>query len=203
MTLALSILQIKEEDLIKVKDLDIDYIHLDIMDGMFVPNKTNDVSDIVKSLNKKIDVHLMVSDIKSYIDKYALLNPEFITFHYEATSNPLEIINYIKNKNIKVGMSIKPNTKVEEIKDYLKYLDLVLVMSVEPGFGGQKYMDSATTKINELKALKGNYLIEVDGGINNETIINTKNADIVVVGSYITNGDYKTQINKIKTSINL
>lgn len=201
MKLALSVLQIKDEEKLKsVKNLDVDYIHLDIMDGIFVPNKTDDISDIIKTLDKPIDVHLMVSDIISYINKYALLNPEFITFHVEAVDNPLEIINYIKSKNIKVGISIKPNTSIDKIKDYLDLVDLVLVMSVEPGYGGQKYLDSVTYKINELKSYNGKFKIEVDGGINDETIKNVSLCDIVVVGSFITNGDYETQIKKIKNN---
>lgn len=201
MKLALSVLQIKDEEKLKsIKNLDVDYIHLDIMDGIFVPNKTDDISDIIKTLDKPIDVHLMVSDIISYINKYALLNPEFITFHVEAVDNPLEIINYIKSKNIKVGISIKPNTSIDKIKDYLDLVDLVLVMTVEPGYGGQKYLDSVTYKINELKSYNGNFKIEVDGGINDETIKNVSLCDIVVVGSYITNGDYETQIKKIKNN---
>ena len=201
MKLALSVLQIKDEEKLKsIKYLDVDYIHLDIMDGIFVPNKTDDISDIIKTLDKPIDVHLMVSDVISYINKYALLHPEFITFHVEAVKDPIEIINYIKSKNIKAGISIKPNTSIDEIKDYLYLVDLVLVMSVEPGYGGQKYLDSATNKINELKAYNGKFKIEVDGGINDETIKNVTSCDMVVVGSYITNGDYETQIKKIKNN---
>lgn len=201
MKLALSVLQIKDEEKLKsIKFLDVDYIHLDIMDGIFVPNKTDDISDIIKTLGKPIDVHLMVSDVISYINKYALLHPEFITFHVEAVEDPIEVINYIKSKNIKAGISIKPNTSIDEIKDYLDLVDLVLVMSVEPGYGGQKYLDSATNKINELKAYNGKFKIEVDGGINDETIKNVTSCDMVVVGSYITNGDYETQIKKIKNN---
>ena len=201
MKLALSVLQIKDEEKLKsIKYLDVDYIHLDIMDGIFVPNKTDDISDIIKTLGKPIDVHLMVSDVISYINKYALLHPEFNTFHVEAVEDPIEIINYIKSKNIKAGISIKPNTSIDEIRDYLDLVDLVLVMSVEPGYGGQKYLDSATNKINELKAYNGKFKIEVDGGINDETIKNVKSCDMVVVGSYITNGDYETQIKKIKNN---
>ena len=114
----------------------------------------------------------MLKEVISYINKYALLHPEFITFHVEAVKDPIEIINYIKSKNIKAGISIKPNTSIDEIKDYLDLVDLVLVMSVEPGYGGQKYLDSATNKINELKAYNGKFKIEVDGGINDETIKN-------------------------------
>ena len=192
MKLALSVLQIKDEEKLKsIKYLDVDYIHLDIMDGIFVPNKTDDISDIIKTLDKPIDVHLMVSDVISFINKYALLHPEFITFHVEAVKDPIEIINYIKSKNIKAGISIKPNTSIDEIKDYLDLVDLVLVMSVEPGYGGQKYLDSATNKINELKAYNGKFKIEVDGGINDKTgkICTQLGANSLVAGSYIFNSN--------------
>lgn len=204
MKLAVSILQIKNINDLKVIDnLDFDYLHLDIMDGLFVPNKTweyDEISSFVKDTKTKLDVHLMVNDIDSYIDDFKNLNPEFITFHYEATNDPMKYIKKIKDLGIKVGMSIKPNTSVEEIKDFLPLLDLVLVMSVEPGFGGQKFMDSAISKVNELNALKGDYVVEIDGGINDETI-KFVNPDIAVVGSFITNGDYKENKEKLKRVI--
>lgn len=204
MELAVSILQIKNiNDLEIIDNLDFDYLHLDIMDGIFVPNKTwdyNEISSFVKNTKTKLDVHLMVNDIDTYIDEFKNLNPEYITFHYEATNNPIKYINKIKGLGIKVGMSIKPNTNVSEIKDLLPLLDLVLVMSVEPGFGGQKFMDSAISKVNELNALKGDYVVEIDGGINDETI-KLVNPDIAVVGSFITNGNYKENKEKLKRVI--
>lgn len=204
MELAVSILQIKNiNDLEIIDNLDFDYLHLDIMDGIFVPNKTwdyNEISSFVKNTKTKLDVHLMVNDIDAYIDEFKNLNPEYITFHYEATNDPIKYINKIKGLGIKVGMSIKPNTNVSEIKDLLPLLDLVLVMSVEPGFGGQKFMDSAISKVNELNALKGDYVVEIDGGINDETI-KLVNPDIAVVGSFITNGNYKQNKEKLKRVI--
>ena len=182
----------------KLVACDIDYLHLDIMDGVFVDNK----NEVVSVANKKpLDIHLMVSDVYKYIDIYKKLNPLFITFHYEAVTDVLEAINYIKKFNIKVGLSIKPTTKVEEIIPYLPYLDLVLVMSVEPGYGGQSFIMDTVDKIKKLKELKGNYLIEVDGGINDNTINLVSDADIVVVGSYITSGDYSERIKKLKEKI--
>ena len=212
MKLSTSILSIKSDIEEKVKlidSLNTDYIHLDIMDGKFVPNKTKDFKEVyeyVKDLSKPLDVHLMVNDIKKYVDKYALLSPEFITFHIEATDNPEELINYIRSKNIKVGMSIKPNTDFEDLGPYLRDLDLILVMSVEPGRGGQEFLLDMEEKIDELRLLKNaygyNYLIEVDGGINNRTVTRCLNADIVVVGSYITSSnDYEKSINEINKKI--
>lgn len=206
--LSVSILGIKEninENLKKLDNLNIDYLHIDIMDGEFVPNKTWKFEEIKNNLNglkTKTDVHLMVKNVKKYIDQYIKLNPEIITFHYEAYDNPLELIKYIQKHNIKAGISIKPNTEVEKLKEILEYVDLVLVMSVEPGAGGQSYIDNSTNKINNLKEIREknnyNYLIEVDGGINDNTKKQAKNADILVVGSFITNGNYEEQIKKIQ-----
>lgn len=182
----------------KLVDCDIDYLHLDIMDGIFVNNK----NEVINITNKKpLDVHLMVNDVYKYIDIYKNLNPLFITFHYEAVTDILEVVNYIKKFNIKVGLSIKPSTKVEEIIPYLPYLDLVLVMSVEPGQGGQSFIMNTVDKIKKLKELKGNYLIEVDGGINDNTINLVNDVDIIVVGSYITSGDYEERIRNLKEKI--
>ena len=206
--LSVSILGIKEnikENIETLDKLNIDYFHIDIMDGIFVPNKTwkyEEIKSYLSDAKKPKDIHLMVNNPKKYIKQYISLKPEIITFHYEAANNPLELIKYIQKYNIKAGISIKPNTKVEVLKDILKYVDLVLVMSVEPGAGGQSYIENSTNKINELKDLREknnyNYLIEVDGGINDITKEKAKNADILVVGSFITKGNYKEQIEKIQ-----
>ena len=206
--LSVSILGIKEKIKENIKLLDnekIDYFHIDIMDGKFVENTTwkyNEIKENLDETKTKKDIHLMVNNPKKYIKQYISLKPEIITFHYEATNNPLELIKYIQKYNIKAGISIKPNTKVEMLKDILQYVDLVLVMSVEPGAGGQNYIENSTNKINELKEIKKsngyNYLIEVDGGINDITKEKAKNADILVVGSFITKGNYKEQIEKIQ-----
>lgn len=206
MKISASFLSIKEnikENIDKLTKTDIDYLHLDIMDGKFVSNSTYTIEDIKKIINydKKLDVHLMVIDIKKYIDDFKCLNPEYITFHYETNYDIMNLISYIKSLNIKVGISIKPETDVKLLDKYLKYIDLVLVMSVSPGAGGQKFMPSSIEKINYLKSerIKNNYnyLISVDGGINEETI-KLVDTDIAVVGSYITNGNYMEQVKKIK-----
>ena len=145
----------------------------------------------------------MVSNVKKYIDDFLKLNPSFITFHFEAVSDVLSVINYIRNLGIKVGMAFKPQTEVSEIVDYLKYLDLVLVMSVEPGRGGQSFIDNSTKKIEQLFMLREsnnyNYAIEVDGGVNIDTIVKCDKADICVVGSYITKNNYEESINNLRS----
>ena len=208
MKIAASFLDIKEpiiEEVTKLSTLDVDYLHLDVMDGIFVENKTytfEEFYNITRFTTKPKDVHLMVSDVKKHIDEFLALKPEFITFHYEAVSEVSSVINYIHEKGVKVGMSIKPSTDVLEIVDYLDYLDLVLVMSVEPGRGGQSFIEESVKKINQLYDVREkqnyNYLIEVDGGINNETIKLCNKADIAVVGSYITKQNYEEAIESLR-----
>ena len=208
MKIAASFLDIKgpiQEEVTKLSNLEVDYLHLDVMDGIFVENKTftyEEFSNITKYSSKPKDVHLMVSDVKRYIDQFANLNPEFITFHFEAASEVSGVINYIHEKGIKVGLSIKPSTDVSEIVDYLKFIDLVLVMSVEPGRGGQSFIEESITKIEQLYNLREkqdyNYVIEVDGGINDNTIKLCNKADIAVVGSYITKQDYAEAIRNLR-----
>lgn len=208
MKISASFLDIKEPkdlELAKLDSLDVDYIHLDVMDGIFVENKTytyEEFYDITRLTKKPKDIHMMVSDVKKYIDDFSKFKPEFITFHYEAASDVLSVINYIHNLGLKVGMSIKPQTAVSEIVPYLDYLDLILVMSVEPGKGGQTFIEESVNKINDLHLLRENnnynYLIEVDGGINDETIKKCNMADICVVGSYITKNNYEEAIRKLR-----
>lgn len=194
-----------KENINKLDKTSIDMLHVDIMDGLFVNNKTwniKEITDLLENTKKPKDIHLMVKDVKKYVDDFKILNPYIITFHYEAINNTIDMINYIKSLNIKVGLSIKPNTNIDLIKPYLEYLDLVLIMSVEPGMGGQKFIESSVDKINALYEIRENnnyhYLIEVDGGINNITSKLCNKADILVIGSYITNGDYQIQIDNIK-----
>lgn len=195
----------KENTIKKLNNSNIDYIHLDVMDGEFVDNKTLDFNRLRNYFyhNKKnIDVHLMVKNVKLYTELYSLLNPKYIIFHLEV-GNTLELINYIKNKNIKVGLAINPNTNINELKPFLDKIDLVLVMSVIPGKGGQSFIESSLDKIKQIRELNSNIIISVDGGINNTNIqkIKEAGASMCVVGSYITNNDELLKINELQNII--
>ena len=190
-----------------------DYFHIDVMDGEFVKNNTQDTmlkycEYLSHVARVPMDVHLMVKDIKNYVDGYEIFSPNIITFHYEACKNKEEvcqIIKYIKEKGIRVGLSIKPDTKIEEIYEFLPYIHLVLIMTVEPGEGGQILIESTINKIAELKKYieKENIDldIEADGGINedNSSKIIESGANILVVGSAILNSkNYRETIKNIK-----
>ena len=183
------------------------------MDGKFVEKDTTEMmheySNHIKQIsNLPLDVHLMVEDIKSYIDSFIPYEPNIITFHLEACKNKeevLDLIRYIKENNIKAGISIKPNTKIEGIYEYLPFIHLVLVMTVEPGLGGQKLISETIDKVKELKEyITANNIdidIQVDGGINleNKEILKEAGVNIIVAGSSIVNSkDYKEVINKMK-----
>ena len=195
-----------------VKDLksldltDVDYIHLDIMDGKFVDNKTmpySELKNIYKYTSKRLDVHLMVEDPERYIPLYAALNTEYITFHVEVESDIMQCLKMIKQYSIKTGLSIKPGTDVSELVPYLPYIDMVLVMSVEPGKGGQPFLENAQERIEEVRDLLDSYnipaVINVDGGINNKTRKCCDEADIVTVGSYIiSSDDFQEKISSLR-----
>lgn len=175
----------------KVENAGADWIHVDVMDGHFVPNLTIGapvVKDIRKITNIPLDVHLMIENPEKYLDDFINAGSDIITFHIEAVKNPIELIRKIKSKGIKAGVSIKPKTPVSEIISLIKEVDLILVMTVEPGFGGQKFMLDCAEKIKEIKKfVPGNLIIEVDGGINNETskICKEYGANALVAGNYI------------------
>lgn len=178
-----------------------DYIHIDYMDGIFVDNKEftiEEIKTLSKISTKKLDIHIMAENPEPIIQELKGLNIEYITIHYEINKPLNKIINLIHNQGYKCGISIKPKTNPKNIIEYLKKIDLVLIMSVEPGKGGQKFIPDILNKIKELK--QNNLIIEIDGGINDTNIEELKNiVDIVVVGSYITNSsDYNKQINNLK-----
>ena len=189
-----------------------DYIHVDVMDGHFVPNITigPDVIRNLRPLTKKVfDVHLMISPVDNYIKEFALAGSDIITFHPEATPDTKKTIELIKKYNKKVGISLKPKSKIELILDHLESVDLILVMSVEPGFGGQKFMPEVLEKIKSLdQIIKDKNLkidLEVDGGINFENCRDAKEAgaNVLVSGSTIfkeNNQDLKKNINLLRTS---
>ena len=179
----------------------IDYIHLDIMDGKFVENKSFTISKIEKFskfTSKKFDVHLMVNNPLKYIDSLSMLNVSYITFHLEAVKDVMSVINRIKDNGIKVGISIKPGTNVSEVFPLLPYLDMVLIMSVEPGKSGQSFMSSVLYKIDVLRkeiAEKGyKTLISIDGGINEDSASKVVGVDVVVSASYLLSGNIEDKL---------
>lgn len=186
----------------KLNQSNTDYIHIDVMDGKFVNNFQMPLKEILeyeKISEKKLDIHLMVKNPNKYIRRLKKKNIEYITIHYEINKNKDKIIKKIKNMGYKVGLAINPDTNIEAIKEYLDNIDLLLIMTVNPGQGGQKFMEKMIDKAINIKKEK-NITIEMDGGINNETIKKIKNIiDISVAGSYITNNpNYNEAINNLK-----
>lgn len=187
-----------------------EWIHYDVMDGHFVPNISFGYSilkDISKVTDKYLDVHLMISDPFKYVGNFIASNASLIVFHYEAVEeNEIDkLIKHIKNNNVDVGIAIKPDTCQDVLKPFLSQLDLVLVMSVEPGFGGQTFNHSVIEKISKLAKLREennyHYLIEVDGGINESTakLCRQAGVDVLVAGSYVFNSDdYTKAIESLK-----
>ena len=212
-----SLLNAKKENILGyIYNLEVaktDYFHIDVMDGKFVEQDTTELmhgysSNIKQVSNLPLDVHLMVKDVKKYIDSFIPYEPNIITFHIEACKDKeevLELIKYIKDNGIKVGLAIKPNTKVEEILEFLPLIHLILIMTVEPGYGGQKLIIDTIDKVKEVKKyIENNGIdidIEVDGGINleNKEELKEAGANIIVAGSSIINSkDFKEIIDKIK-----
>ncbi len=186
-----------------------DLVHVDVMDGHFVPNLTIGpvvVSSVAKVATKPLDIHLMVENNSFFIDLFASFKPEYISFHIEEEKHPHRLIQKIRSLGIKPAIVLNPHTPPEAIEFLLADLDMVLLMSVNPGFGGQKFIPSVIEKSKRLKKLIQTHnptcLIEVDGGVNSENILSLKEAgvDIVVAGSYIFNHSdgYKSAISSLK-----
>ena len=196
-----------ENDIKRVEDAGADWLHIDVMDGHFVPNITIGVP-VVKSIKKitnlPLDVHLMIENPGNYVEPFVKAGADIITFHYEAVkeNSVIELIEYIKSFNVKAGMSIKPKTSPDKVIKFLKYLDLLLIMTVEPGFGGQSFMEDCADKIDVInRNAHKNLIIQVDGGINCQTAKKClgKGASSLVAGSYIYNSpDIKGAIDSLK-----
>ena len=180
----------------KINDNKIDLIHIDIMDGKFVNNQTEKLFNLnkISSLtNLKYDIHMMVEEPLNKIDNYIKYEPDIITIHIEKNSNLIDCIRKIKSYNINVGVAINPDTNISELYDILELIDLVLIMSVHPGKGGQKFINETIDKVKDInnKKSKNNFIISVDGGVNNtnsKDLINS-GADLLVSGSYLVKSD--------------
>ncbi len=209
MKISTSILDCKDriEGILQLNQTNTDYIHVDVMDGKFVSNTQFYNIDEIKALQKvskySLDVHLMVEDILSFVAQLQKMNIEIITFHLETGQNIEIIISLIRKLGYKVGIALKPGTDLEKVRPYLADIDMVLLMSVEPGLGGQSFMKETTERIAYLKSMikedKRSVLIEVDGGINKKTIEFVRDSDIAVVGSFVVSSEnYGEKIQMLK-----
>ena len=191
----------------KLNMTDVDYIHVDFIDNNFVKGKKipfHKLKKISKISSKRLDIHLMTDKLEKYIKKFSMLNCEYITFHIEVLENIEKYINMIHSYGIKCGLAINPDTDFDKIKPYIEMIDLILVMSVTPGYGGQQFIPTTEDKLKKIRKYitdnKIKVIVNVDGGINNTTINKVnKYVDMVVSGSYITNSnDFQENINNLR-----
>tara|TARA_B110001454_G_scaffold219202_1_gene252063 strand:- start:164463 stop:165095 length:633 start_codon:yes stop_codon:yes gene_type:complete len=194
-----------ESEVKKVTQAGADFLHLDIMDGHFVPNLTFGppvVAAIKKVATIPLDVHLMIETPEKYVDEFIKAGADYLTIHIESTEQTGHILKKIRASGIKSGLTLRPRTAIEAIKEFLPLCDLVLVMTVEPGFGGQSFMMDQIAKIDWLKKHREqnslSYLIEVDGGISDKTRAHVENADVLVAGTYVFKNDYATAIRSLR-----
>ena len=201
-----------EEEIEMVNKSDADWFHLDIMDGVFVPNITfgTPILDVFKKYSEKhLDMHLMIVNPENYIEKFASLGANTITVHYEACDNLKDTIKQIKKLNVKAGVAINPDTDVSLLKDFIDQIDLVCLMSVFPGFSGQKFISETYERLKSLKTIisnsNANTIIQIDGGVSldNAKKLASIGADILVAGSFVFKSESpKKTIEKLYTAIN-
>lgn len=194
-----------EKEIKAVAEAGADWIHVDVMDGNFVPNITIGIP-VVKSLKKvsplPLDVHLMIDKPERYIESFIKAGSDYVTIHVESTQYPGAVLKRIRELGAKAGITLRPGTAVEDVLPFLPLCDLVLVMTVEPGFGGQSFMHDQVAKITRLRQEISQHalscLIEVDGGINDQTAMLCHEADVFVAGNYVFGGDYRSAVKALK-----
>ncbi|TBR78010.1 ribulose-phosphate 3-epimerase [Campylobacter novaezeelandiae] len=197
-----------EEEIKAIEQAGADLLHIDVMDGYFVPNLTFGpcvIEKISSITNVPLDVHLMVKDVVKFVDFFIPLKPKFISFHIEAENHPIRLCEYIRSQGIHPAIVLNPHTPIDSIKHMLEFVDMILLMSVNPGFGGQKFLPLIYEKIRELRELidrkNAKVFIEVDGGINglNASELEASGADILVAGNHIfSSNDYASAIKSLK-----